>query len=232
MIYEVHGGDMHIQENKSLSTLISTLSKVTGSVVRLPALPYNYDALEPYISSDTLKLHYKRHHKSYVDKLNELVVGTKYANLSLEQIILTSSREPVLETVKKIFNNANQIWNHTFFWNCMSREHGQQPSKLMSQILIENFSSVEKFMNEFEKSCIELFGSGWVWLVKNRNDKLEIFKSDNSVSPLVFGMTPLLACDVWEHAYYLDYKNDRKAYVQRFWNLVNWSFVEQNMTKN
>ncbi|MDZ4663075.1 MAG: superoxide dismutase [Pseudomonadota bacterium] len=199
--------------------------------IQLSPLPYDFDALEPYISSQTTKFHYKKHHKNYVDKVNKLVRGTPYAKLSLVEIILKTANMKNSDKEKKIFDNASQTWNHTFFWNCLSSDHNQKPSKRLTKVLSENFGSAKQFVDEFSLEASELFGSGWTWLVKNPDQSLEIFSSSNAENPLVYGKIPLLACDVWEHAYYLDYKNDRKTYIQNFWQVVDWSFVEKCLAK-
>jgi len=195
--------------------------------IRMPALPYAFDALAPYISADTLKLHYKKHNKSYVDRLNTLKRGTDYNDLTLKEIVLKSSYKTNFELDRRIFNNASQAWNHAFYWQCMSAKHNQAPSKSFQKILIQNFESLDAFKSQFIYMALGLFGSGWTWLVKNSDQTLEIFCGDNAESPLAHGKTPLLVCDVWEHAYYLDYKNERKEYLENFWRLINWPYVER-----
>lgn len=179
------------------------------------------------MSADTLNTHYNKHHKGYVDKLNELIRNTPYANMSLEEIILKSDDNLESENEKKIFNNSSQHWNHTFFWNCLNEASDQKPSKALGKLLDKNFSDKDKFVEQFSQQAVDLFGSGWTWLVKNQDASLEIFSGSNAESPLVYGKIPLLTCDVWEHAYYLDYKSERKTYLKKFWQLVNWDFVEQ-----
>lgn len=195
-------------------------------------LPYDLNALEPFISTQTMEVHYKKHYKGYVNKLNELINNTAYDKLTLEQIILKSAAKSNNETDVKIFNNASQAWNHTFYWNCMSSSHNQMPAKEVDKTLSQHFKSKVDFINEFNSAAMNLFGSGWVWLVKNQNGSLEIFKGKNADNPLVYGKIPILNCDVWEHAYYLDYKNDRKTYLQKFWNLVDWEFVKNCLSKS
>lgn len=188
----------------------------------LPELPYKQDALEPHISAKTLSFHYGKHHKTYVDKLNLLIENTEYANQSLEAIIMSASGP--------IFNNAAQVWNHTFYWHCLrAGQENNQPSAKMAALLAENFGSVEKFLELFTDKAINNFGSSWTWLVKNKNNKLEIVNTSNAGNPLTESMQPLLTCDLWEHAYYLDYQNLRPKYIEAFWKLVNWNFVEANL---
>ncbi len=186
----------------------------------LPPLPYPMDALEPYISKETLEYHYGKHHKAYVDNLNNLIPGTEFENLSLEEIVLKASGP--------IFNNAAQVWNHTFYWNCMAPNGGGEPEGKLADAIRRDFGSFEAFKEAFSKAAVTLFGSGWAWLVKS-GDKLEIVQTGNAGNPMTSGKKPLLTCDVWEHAYYIDYRNARAKYVENFWNLVNWDFVEQNL---
>jgi Fe-Mn family superoxide dismutase len=186
----------------------------------LPPLPYPMDALEPYISKETLEYHYGKHHKTYVDNLNNLIPGTEFENLSLEEIVLKASGP--------IFNNAAQVWNHTFYWNCMAPNGGGEPEGKLADAIRRDFGSFEAFKEAFSKAAVTLFGSGWAWLVKS-GDKLEIVQTGNAGNPMTSGKKPLLTCDVWEHAYYIDYRNARAKYVENFWNLVNWDFVEQNL---
>lgn len=199
-------------------------------------LPYDLDALEPYISAETLNVHYHGHHKIYVDKLNKLIENTPYAKLTLEQIVLKCAPKIAFDNVddreKNIFNNASQAWNHAFFWNCLSGNPKQKPAKILTEALIKNFGSKDKFIEQFSRKATDLFGSGWVWLAKTKNNKLEIFAGSNADSPLVHGWTPLLACDVWEHAYYIDYKNERQTYIKKYWEVVSWGFVEKCLLSN
>lgn len=187
----------------------------------LPKLPYSMDALEPHISRETLEYHYGKHHAAYVNNLNKLVVGTEHANSSLETIIRKSSGP--------IFNNAAQIWNHTFYWNCLSPKGGGEPKGKLADKLTQSFGSYAKFKEIFSESAVSLFGSGWAFLVQNKDGSLEITKEGNAGNPLTKDQTPLLTCDVWEHAYYIDFRNARPKYVETFWNLVNWSFVNDNL---
>jgi Fe-Mn family superoxide dismutase len=178
------------------------------------------DALEPYISRETLEYHYGKHHKAYVDNLNNLIAGTEFENLSLEEILLKAQGP--------IFNNAAQVWNHTFYWNCMKPHGGGEPDGKLADAIRRDFGSFEAFKEAFSKAAVSLFGSGWAWLVKS-GDKLEIVQTSNAGNPMTSGQKPLLTCDVWEHAYYIDYRNARAKYVENFWNLVNWDFVAHNL---
>ena len=183
----------------------------------LPPLPYEMNALEPHISQETLEYHYGKHHKAYVDKLNGLIPGTEFEDKSLEDIVCSSDGG--------IFNNAAQIWNHTFYWHCMGPDCGGEPTGALLDGIRNTFETFEDFKEQFSTACATLFGSGWVWLVKDKNGKIEIVKSPNAGNPMTEGKTPLLTCDVWEHAYYIDTRNARPKYVENFWNLVNWDFV-------
>jgi len=190
---------------------------------KLPPLPYAADALEPYLSSRTIKTHYEKHHQGYVDKLNQLVKGTPYEQKSLREIILATRKSD-----KKIYNNAAQVWNHTFFWNCMAA----RPKKIsngLNGVLSRQFGSVGEFQAKFSESARELFGSGWTWLVQDRTGELKIRSLSNARNPMNDNDVPLLTCDVWEHAYYLDYKNERPKFLQNFWSVVNWEFVESEL---
>lgn len=187
----------------------------------LPALPYELDALAPHISKETLEFHYGKHHQTYVTNLNNLIPGTEFANLSLEEIVKKSSGG--------IFNNAAQVWNHTFYWNCLSPKGGGQPSGKLASAINQTFGSFDKFKEEFTKTAVTTFGSGWAWLVKNADGSLALVSTSNAGTPMTAGQTALLTCDVWEHAYYIDYRNARPKYVETFWNLVNWEFVAKNL---
>jgi Fe-Mn family superoxide dismutase len=186
----------------------------------LPPLPYAIDALAPHISAETLEFHHGKHHKTYVDNLNKLIPGTEFENLSLEDIVRKSSGG--------IFNNAAQIWNHTFYWNCLAPKAGGAPSGALAAAIDKAFGSFDAFKEKFSQTAITTFGSGWGWLVKNAAGGLELVSTSNAGCPLTAGQTPLLTCDVWEHAYYIDYRNARPKYVESFWNLVNWDFVARN----
>lgn len=187
----------------------------------LPALPYEMDALAPYMSKETLEFHYGKHHQAYVTNLNKLIPGTEFENMSLEEIIMKSSGG--------IFNNAAQIWNHSFFWNCLSPNGGGEPTGELLEKINTTFGSVESFKEKFSTTAATTFGSGWAWLVKNNDGELEIISTSNAATPMTEGKTALLTCDVWEHAYYIDYRNARPEYIKNFWNLVNWGFVASKL---
>ncbi|MGE0810438.1 MAG: superoxide dismutase [Immundisolibacter sp.] len=186
----------------------------------LPPLPYAIDALAPHISKETLEYHHGKHHKTYVDNLNKLIPGTEFENLSLEDIVRKSTGG--------VFNNAAQIWNHTFYWNCLAPNAGGKPAGALAAAIDQAFGSFDAFKEKFSQTTIGTFGSGWGWLVKNAAGGLEVVSTSNAGCPLTAGQTPLLTCDVWEHAYYIDYRNLRAKYVETFWNLVNWDFVARN----
>ncbi|MBB5213128.1 superoxide dismutase [Microbulbifer hydrolyticus] len=187
----------------------------------LPELPYAMDALQPHISQETLEYHYGKHHKTYVDKLNGLLDGTPDADKSLEEVIKSSSGG--------VFNNAAQIWNHTFYWNCLSPNGGGAATGAVADAINAAFGSFDKFKEEFTASAVNNFGSGWTWLVKKSDGSVAIVNTSNAETPLTDdSVTPLLTCDVWEHAYYIDYRNARPKYMEAFWALLNWEFVNQN----
>ena len=186
----------------------------------LPELPYAQNALEPTISAETLEYHYGKHHQTYVTNLNNLIKGTEFEDASLEDIIMKSSGG--------MFNNAAQVWNHTFYWNCLSPNGGGEPSGALADAINAAFGSVAEFKEKFSTSAATNFGSGWTWLVKNDDGSVEIVNTSNAATPMTDGKTALLTCDVWEHAYYIDYRNARPKYVEAFWNIVNWDFVAQN----
>lgn len=188
----------------------------------LPALPYALNALEPHISAETLEYHYGKHHKAYVDKLNLLVTPeSTYQGKTLEEIIQHSNGA--------IFNNAAQIWNHTFYWHCLSPQGGGKPEGHLAKAIDEAFGSFEQFKEQFTQAAINTFGSGWAWLVKNADNTLAIVSTSNAQLPMTNHQKALLTCDVWEHSYYIDYRNRRPDYVAAFWNLVNWHFVAENL---
>lgn len=189
---------------------------------QLPELPYDQNALEPHISAETLEYHYGKHHATYVTNLNNLIPGTEFENMSLEDIITKSSGG--------IFNNAAQVWNHTFYWNCLSPDGGGEPAGELSDAINKAFGSFTEFRDKFTTSAVTNFGSGWTWLVKNSGGDLEIVNTGNAGNPMTDGMTPLMTCDVWEHAYYIDYRNARPKYLETFWKLVNWDFVGANLS--
>ena len=186
----------------------------------LPALPYALDALVPHISKETLEFHYGKHHQTYVTNLNNLIKGTEFENLSLEEIVKKSSAG--------IFNNSAQVWNHTFYWNSLSPNGGGAPTGKLADAINSSFGSFDKFNEEFTKTAVGTFGSGWAWLVKKSDGSLALVSTSNAATPLTTSDVPLLTCDVWEHAYYVDYRNARPKYVEAFWNLVNWEFAAKN----
>jgi Fe-Mn family superoxide dismutase len=189
----------------------------------LPPLPYEKSALEPHISAETLDYHYAKHHQAYVDRLNSLVPGTPFADMALEDIIKKAPAGGV-------FNNAAQVWNHTFYWNCLSPQGGGEPTGALLDAINRSFGSVADFKKQFTEQSIALFGSGWTWLVKNIDGSLAIEPMSNAENPLASGRTPVLTCDVWEHAYYIDYRNARPKYMEAFWKLINWNFVSGNLS--
>ena len=187
---------------------------------KLPSLPYANDALAPHISAETLAFHYGKHHAAYVANLNKLVVGTEFAELSLEAIIKKASGG--------IFNNAAQIWNHTFYWHCLSPAGGGEPQGALAAAINRAFGSFAACKEKLSNAAVTQFGSGWAWLVKNADGSLGIEQTSNAGTPLKDGKQPLLTIDVWEHAYYIDYRNARATYVDAFWKLVNWQYAAEN----
>jgi Fe-Mn family superoxide dismutase len=189
----------------------------------LPALPYAQDALAPHISAETLEYHYGKHHQAYVTNLNNLTAGTEHEGKSLENLITSTSGG--------LFNNAAQVWNHTFYWNSLSPNGGKEPTGKVADAINTAFGSFDNFKAEFTKTAATTFGSGWAWLVQNTDDSLELMSTSNAGNPLTTpGKKPLLTCDVWEHAYYVDYRNARPQYLKAFWQLVNWDFVAENLS--
>ena len=189
--------------------------------IELPALPYARDALQPHISAETIDYHYGKHHQAYVNKLNNAIDGTELADLGLEEIIRA--------TDGGTFNNAAQIWNHTFYWNSLSPNGGGEPSGELADAIAGTFGSFEDFKTAFNTNAAGNFGSGWTWLIKNEARKLEIVNTGNADTPITDeSVVPLLTVDVWEHAYYIDYRNDRGEYLDSFWKLVNWEFAIEN----
>jgi Fe-Mn family superoxide dismutase len=186
----------------------------------LPPLPYAKDALQPTMSAETLEFHYGKHHQAYVTNLNNLIKGTEFENLSLEEIIKKSQGG--------IFNNSAQVWNHTFFWNCMKPNGGGAPTGPVADAINAKWGSFDKFKEEFQKSAVGNFGSGWTWLVKKTDGTVDIVNTSNAGTPLTTDNKALLTVDVWEHAYYIDYRNARPKFVESWWNIVNWDFVNQN----
>jgi Fe-Mn family superoxide dismutase len=183
----------------------------------LPPLPYAMDALQPHISKETLEYHYGKHHLTYVNNLNQLLADSPMANESLENIILKSEGG--------LFNNAAQVWNHTFYWHCLSPQGGGEPKGALLDAIVKKFGSFAAFKEQFSKTALTTFGSGWAWLVKDKNGELSITSTSNADTPMRHQQKALLTCDVWEHAYYIDYRNARANYIEHFWNLVNWDFV-------
>lgn len=189
----------------------------------LPALPYEKNALEPHISSETLEFHYGKHHNTYVTKLNGLIGGTEFEGKSLEDIIKTSSGG--------VFNNAAQIWNHTFYWNSLSPNGGGEPTGAVADAINAAFGSFADFQAKLNDMAVNNFGSSWTWLVKKADGTLDIVNTSNAGTPITEGLTPLLTVDLWEHAYYIDYRNVRPDYLKGFWALVNWDFANENFVK-
>jgi len=187
----------------------------------LPPLPYPMDALAPHISKETLEFHYGKHHQTYVTNLNNLIPGTEFEKATLEEIVKKSSGG--------IFNNAAQVWNHTFYWNCLSPNGGGEPSGKLADAINAKWGDTAAFKEAFNKSAAGNFGSGWTWLVKKPDGSLDIVNTSNAATPLTTSDVPLLTCDVWEHAYYIDYRNARPKYLENFWNLVNWNFAAKNL---
>lgn len=187
----------------------------------LPSLPYAQDALEPHISAETLEYHYGKHHKGYVDKLNGMAAGTELESKSLEEVVKSSEGG--------VFNNAAQIWNHSFYWNCLSPNGGGAPGGAVAEAINTAFGSFDAFKEAFTESAVGNFGSSWTWLVKKADGSVAIVNTSNAATPLTDDtVTPLLTVDLWEHAYYIDYRNARPKYMDAFWALVNWDFVSQN----
>lgn len=181
---------------------------------KLPPLPYSMDALQPHISRETLEFHYGRHHQAYVTNLNGLIKGTEFENLQLEDIVKKASGP--------VFNNAAQVWNHTFYWNCLAPKAGGKPGGAVAAAIDKKWHSFDAFKEAFSKSAASNFGSGWTWLVKKADGSVDIVNTSNAGTPLTTADKPLLTCDVWEHAYYIDYRNARPKYVEAFWKIVNW----------
>jgi Fe-Mn family superoxide dismutase len=188
---------------------------------QLPDLPYAADALEPHISAETLAFHHGKHHQTYVTKLNELIAGTEYEDLPLEEIVKRASGGT--------FNNAAQTWNHSFYWKCLSPAGGSAPAGRIAEAIDASWGSFDKFKQDLTQSAVTNFGSGWTWLVKNERGGLEILNTSNAGNPLSEGKTPILTIDVWEHAYYIDYRNARPKYIDAYWQLINWEFANQNL---
>ncbi len=188
---------------------------------QLPELPFDKNALAPHISEETLDYHHGKHHQAYVNNLNNLIAGTEFEGMALEDIIRKSEGG--------IFNNAAQIWNHTFFWNSLSPNSGGTPDGKVLEAITNNFGSFDEFKDKFSKAAVTLFGSGWAWLVKKEDGKLDIVQTSNAGTPLTSTDTPLLTIDVWEHAYYIDYRNARPKFIEHFWELANWDNVAKKL---
>ena len=188
----------------------------------LPALPYAKDALEPHISAETLDFHHGKHHNTYVTKLNGLVPGSEFEGKSLEEIIKSAPAGGV-------FNNAAQVWNHTFYWNSLSPNGGGEPTGAVADAINAQWGSFDKFKEEFNDKAVNNFGSSWTWLVKNADGSLEIVNTSNAGTPMTNGQTAIITVDLWEHAYYIDYRNVRPDYLNGFWSLVNWDFANANL---
>ncbi len=203
------GGNPTIMENQVMA-------------FQLPVLPYEKNALEPHMSQETIEYHYGKHHHAYVVKLNSIVEGTELESRSLEEIVKTSTGV--------VFNNAAQMWNHTLYWNCLSPNGGGEPTGELANTISKSFGSFEKFQAKFTDSAINNFGSSWTWLVQKADGSLNIVNTSNAGTPLTEdGVTPLLAIDLWEHAYYIDFRNLRPNYIKAFWALVNWEYVVKNL---
>jgi len=188
----------------------------------LPALPYEINALEPHISQKTLEFHYGKHHQTYVNNLNNLIVGTEFENETCLSTIVKKSKGG-------IFNNAAQIYNHTFYWESLSPDGGGEPTGVVLERIVKDFGSFDEFKTKFTQASVTLFGAGWAWLVETPEGKLEITQESNAGTPITKDLKPLLTCDVWEHAYYIDVQNRRPDYLNAFWNLVNWKEVEKRL---
>lgn len=187
----------------------------------LPKLPYALDALEPHISKETLEYHYGKHHQTYVNTLNTLIEGIEFENASLEDIIM-QAKGP-------LFNNAAQVWNHTFYWESLSPQGGGEATGKIAAAIEQKWGSFAEFQKAFDQCAVGTFGAGWAWLVKNSDGSIELVSTSNAATPLTAGQEPLLTCDVWEHAYYIDYRNSRPNYLENFWALVNWDNVNKRL---
>ncbi|CCD07219.1 TPA: superoxide dismutase [Fe] [Legionella pneumophila] len=187
----------------------------------LPQLPYALDALAPHVSKETLEYHYGKHHNTYVTNLNKLIPGTEFESLTLEEIIMKAKGG--------IFNNAAQVWNHTFYWHSMSPNGGGEPKGRLAEAINKSFGSFAAFKEQFSQTAATTFGSGWAWLVQDQSGALKIISTSNAGTPMTEGLNALLTCDVWEHAYYIDYRNRRPDYIEAFWSLVNWDFASSNL---
>jgi len=195
-----------------------TIERTESGEYLLPDLPYAHDALEPYISKATLAFHYDKHHAAYIEKLNKFIEGSEFVGKTVEDIIMGAEPGP-------LFNNAAQAWNHTFYWHCMTPDGGDRPYGELAAAIDRDFGSFDEFREQFTNKATTLFGSGWTWLVRDKNGRLAILATKDGDNPMTSGQEPLLTCDMWEHAYYLDYRNHKKDYVAAFWKVVNWPFV-------
>jgi superoxide dismutase, Fe-Mn family len=186
----------------------------------LPPLPFPEDALAPHLSAETLSFHHGKHHRKYVETANTLIAGTEFEHLPAEDIVRRASG--------KVFNNVAQAWNHEFFWQCLTPK-SQAPANALAKALSDSFGSVDEFQSRFTKTALDTFGSGWAWLVRDPSGALKVLSTANADTPLRTGQSPLLTCDVWEHAYYIDYRNERPRFLEHFWKIVNWEFVARNL---
>jgi Fe-Mn family superoxide dismutase len=210
-----------LEKYDTFCSLFYNLNRRRVMSVKLPELPYAMDALAPHISQETLEFHYGKHHNAYVTNLNNLVADGPLQNASLEEMIMKGSGG--------LFNNAAQVWNHTFYWNCLSPTGGGEPSGPIAAAITKSFGSFDVFKAQFSTAATTLFGSGWAWLVLQTDGGIGIEQESNAGNPMTRGLKPILTCDVWEHAYYIDYRNARPQYVEAFWNLVNWEFVNTQL---
>jgi len=192
----------------------------------LPQLPWAKDALAPVMSAETIDYHYGKHHQAYVNNLNTIVPGTKYEKMSLEEIVKATNGQA---SEKKVFNNAAQVWNHSFFWNCLAPKAGGEPTGNAATAIDKAFGNFADFKKKFSDAAAAQFGSGWAWLVKNGDGSVAIETTSNAETPFAAGKQVVLTLDVWEHAYYIDYRNARPKFIEGFWNLVNWNFVNKNL---
>jgi len=196
-----------------------------ATVHTLPELPYSKDALAPVISAETIDYHYGKHHAAYVNNLNKLIEGTPHAELSLEDLIKKVAGNT---NEKPVFNNAAQVWNHSFYWNCLSPNGGGEPTGAIAAAIDESFGGFAEFKDKFSKAAATHFGSGWAWVVKS-GDGLAIESTANADTPIAQGKSAILTLDVWEHAYYVDYRNARPKYIEEFWKIINWDFLNKNL---
>ena len=201
---------------------LNYIMKITQT---LPELPYDKKALNPIITEQTFDYHYEKHHAAYVNNLHKLVKDTELQGLSVEKII----QKGYIENNVSLFNNAAQHWNHSFFWHCLSPNGGKEPSGNIKKLITRDFGNFQQFKEQFSTTAIKLFGAGWAWLAQNEKGKLEILAMKDAHTPLTESKKPILTLDVWEHAYYIDYKNVRPKFVEGFWEIVNWDFANENI---